>query len=211
LSRQSARDPSRNRDSFAAMTNPCATEHLQQIRIRPAREDEAEQLRSVERIASQRFRAIGLDRLSDIEPIGKAVFEQAAREKRLLVADILTKTPPPGTAAGFALFGFLDKQPHILELDVLPEHAGQRVGKRLIDAVVEATAAHEDRIWITLTTFRDVPWNAPYYRRLGFEVIDDKDLGEALAACLERERKSLTARGFGARVAMRRRLRKLCP
>jgi hypothetical protein len=43
-----------------------------------------------------------------------------------------------------------------------------------------------------LTTFRDVPWNAPYYRRLGFE----------LAALVEREDARIP--GDAPRVAMSR-------
>jgi hypothetical protein len=32
---------------------------------------------------------------------------------------------------------------------------------------------------VTLTTFRDVPWNAPYYERLGFQAIADNSPGLA--------------------------------
>ncbi len=40
---------------------------------------------------------------------------------------------------------------------------------------------------MTLTTYRDVPWNAPYYARLGFEVVADEDLGPGLRAVRELE------------------------
>ena len=40
---------------------------------------------------------------------------------------------------------------------------------------------------VTLTTFRDVPWNAPFYRRLGFEVLDPEDLTPGLAAAFADE------------------------
>jgi hypothetical protein len=29
---------------------------------------------------------------------------------------------------------------------------------------------------VTLTTFRDVPWNAPYYQRCGFRILDDGEI-----------------------------------
>lgn len=40
---------------------------------------------------------------------------------------------------------------------------------------------------MTLTTFRDVPWNAPFYARRGFELLDDTTIGERLQTILEKE------------------------
>ena len=53
---------------------------------------------------------------------------------------------------------------------------------------------------VTLTTFRDVPWNAPFYRRVGFEVVDDPTPGLAAVRAAERAE---GLDGFGPRVAMR--------
>ena len=36
-------------------------------------------------------------------------------------------------------------------------------------------AMAEARPTLTLTTFRDVPWNAPYYERMGFVVFEPAD------------------------------------
>jgi len=40
---------------------------------------------------------------------------------------------------------------------------------------------------VTLTTFRDVPWNAPFYRRLGFEEIPAADLHPELREIMDEE------------------------
>ncbi len=40
---------------------------------------------------------------------------------------------------------------------------------------------------LTLTTFAHVPWNAPYYVRCGFRVLDDAELTPGLRAIRERE------------------------
>jgi hypothetical protein len=40
---------------------------------------------------------------------------------------------------------------------------------------------------VTLTTFRDVPWNAPFYTRLGFAMLDELTLPAGLAAKREQE------------------------
>ncbi|ANF59290.1 hypothetical protein [Halotalea alkalilenta] len=53
---------------------------------------------------------------------------------------------------------------------------------------------------LTLTTFRDVPFNAPFYRRLGFDIVTDERSGERLAQLLESERQ----RGFERRCAIRK-------
>ena len=54
---------------------------------------------------------------------------------------------------------------------------------------------------MTLTTFRDVPWNGPYYERCGFRVVEPGELGPGL----RRIRAAEVARGLDAepRVAMR--------
>jgi len=45
------------------------------------------------------------------------------------------------------------------------------------------TRAAQDRIAeVVLSTFRDAPWNAPYYTRLGFLIIDDASLDDTLRA-----------------------------
>jgi cysteinyl-tRNA synthetase len=57
---------------------------------------------------------------------------------------------------------------------------------------------------ITLTTFSDVPWNMPFYERLGFRVISPTELSRALRSVLNDEAR----RGLdpARRVAMRREL-----
>ena len=66
----------------------------------------------------------------------------------------------------------------------------------------------EGRAALTLTTFRDVPWNAPYYRRLGFAVLASADQGPQLRALVARE--AATIPGGAPRVAMRRAVRPPC-
>ncbi|CAN5517152.1 GNAT family N-acetyltransferase [soil metagenome] len=55
-------------------------------------------------------------------------------------------------------------------------------------AAFVASWAHEKGLdGLTLTTFRDVPWNAPYYRRLGFTDLPDTEWGPHLRAKVARE------------------------
>jgi hypothetical protein len=55
---------------------------------------------------------------------------------------------------------------------------------------------------VTLTTYRDVPWNGPLWARYGFGVIGERDHGSEPAAIRAEERR----RGLDVlpRLAMRR-------
>lgn len=77
---------------------------------------------------------------------------------------------------GFVACCVLDGEGHVAELDVVPTHAGHKLGSRLIDRVAEWSQARGSRL-LTLTTYRDVPWNAPYYARLGFRERALSELG----------------------------------
>ena len=91
---------------------------------------------------------------------------------------------------------------HLEEIDVLPEHGRRGLGSRLVMAVCDWAESAGYRS-VTLTTFRDVPWNMPFYARLGFEVIPPGELSPALQSVVRDE----TRRGLDPtrRVAMRRR------
>jgi hypothetical protein len=40
---------------------------------------------------------------------------------------------------------------------------------------------------VTLTTFRDVPWNMPFYARLGFELVPTRELSAELVRIVAEE------------------------
>jgi len=90
---------------------------------------------------------------------------------------------------------------HLEEIDVHPSHARRGLGTRLVRTVID-WARDAGCSMVTLTTFRDVPWNLPFYRKLGFEEIPPHALSAALRAVVEDE----TRRGLdpSRRVVMRR-------
>ena len=90
---------------------------------------------------------------------------------------------------------------HLEEVDVHPEHGRRGLGRRLVLAACQ-WAATNGYSWVTLTTFREVPWNMPFYARLGFEEIPPEELTPALLSVVDDE----TRRGLdpSRRVAMRR-------
>ena len=66
--------------------------------------------------------------------------------------------------------GFLDRALHIHELDVSPAHGRRGLGRRLVAAAC-AFAKAEGAPAATLSTFREVPWNAPFYATAGFREV----------------------------------------
>ena len=103
------------------------------------------------------------------------------------------------TPIGFALVEATEDGWHLEEIDVHPDHGRKGVGAALVRAVCDA-ALQRSTGRVTLTTFRDVPWNEPFYARLGFQAIAPQDLSPALRARVQQE----AARGLPAnlRVAM---------
>ena len=94
----------------------------------------------------------------------------------------------------------LQESLHICEVSVCQSWQGKGVGRRLIQQVVEFALLEGVRS-VTLTTFREIAWNAPYYQRLGFSIVEASELTTDLASILQQEVNA----GFNAeqRCAMR--------
>ncbi len=161
--------------------------------VRPAGSRHLDQLPAIERAAATRFGdALPRSVLSHVTPV--ATLEAARLAGLLWVA-----LEPAGSPVGFAVASVHGRRVHLDELDVLPEHGRKGVGSALVEAV-EDYALNNGCVEITLTTFRDVPWNAPFYASVGFEVIPEQELDAELLRRLSDE----TALGLerSRRVAM---------
>lgn len=155
--------------------------------IRLSRRAELALLPDIEREASSLFagREAELGLLaSQLAPLtSREALEDASDDGRLWVA-----ADAQGWPVGFALVTDLGLFAHLGELDVLPEHGRKGLGSALIEAVCE-WAATRGFSAVTLSTFRDVPWNAPQYARRGFSVVAPEDLPPELVQIVEHERK----------------------
>lgn len=87
---------------------------------------------------------------------------------------------------------------HIVELAVAKEFQRRGLGRALLDFAIDAARARGLRA-ITLTTFRHVAWNAPFYARYGFVELRDSELDARLRQTLLAEE----GRGLRNRCAMR--------
>ena len=161
--------------------------------IRPALPADVLGLPAIEAAAGEAFRTVGMPEIADDPLPDVQQLKRHASDGRVRVATVSNEV------VGYALAGVRDGSAHLEQVSVHPDHAGQRIGADLIDAVTSwARDRGDDRL--TLTTFADVPWNAPYYRKLGFRALPDDALGPQLAAELSAERMRFTA----PRIAMAR-------
>ena len=148
--------------------------------IRRARPRELPKLSAIERSAGELFREVGLAEVADAEPTAVEVLESALNRRRLWVADCA------GEPVGFALATEVDGERHLLELSVRPDHARMGLGSWLLEVVRDEARRLGHRA-LTLTTYRDVAWNGPFYRRLGFVPVAREDAGPELAKIRQRE------------------------
>ncbi len=114
-----------------------------------------------------------------------------------LAADLLFVAIEQEAPAGFAVCEVVDGYLYLAELSVHPAHGRRGIGRRLVEHVV-AVCRSRALAGVTLTTFADMPWNAPFYRRLGF--VDDAHANE-LTHVREHVRAE-TAAGMSHRIGM---------
>lgn len=130
---------------------------------RDARPDEIDAIRALERASAQRFAGL-MDALAADEPTPTTVLAARSAVGGLVVA------VEDGTLAGFVMFRPVEDRLYVEQIDVLPAFAGRRIGAALLDEIARRARA-AGLAGLSLSTFREVPWNAPYYRRLGFSEV----------------------------------------
>ncbi|MFH8559895.1 GNAT family N-acetyltransferase [Streptomyces sp. NPDC017988] len=153
--------------------------------IRPATAAELPALQDIERAAGEAFRALGMDTVADDEPPTVAELERFRRAGRAWVAADEAGAPlayllsePLDEPAG-SRCAYIEHIEHIEQVTVHPRAARRGIGRALIDRLADRALA-EGRTALTLTTFTDVPWNAPYYARIGFRPLTEAELTPGL-------------------------------
>jgi ribosomal protein S18 acetylase RimI-like enzyme len=131
---------------------------------------QAARLREIERAAGARFRTIGMEDIADGDVTPASILEARAAIGQLYVA-----IDKAGIVAGFLIWSAKDGLAYIEEVSVHPDHAGHRLAARMIDQLADDVKGRHAAL--TLATFRDVDWNAPYYARLGFIELQHKAVG----------------------------------
>jgi GNAT superfamily N-acetyltransferase len=127
-------------------------------------------------------RAADLKHIAAIEDSGVPQFEEAFGDlagdplaspapsggERLDAPGFLLVVGPVGEPFGFAHVEVVEGFAHLAQISVRPEMTRRGYGAALLRAAMrESWQLGYDRL--SLTTYRDVPWNGPFYRSLGFE------------------------------------------
>ena len=147
------------------------------MRIRPATPADFDDLARIEVAAGQLFRAIGMDAVADDDPPSG---DELAAAAAILVAEV------EDVPVGYAWIDLVDDHAHLEQVSVLPEHGGQGIGTALLDAVCEWARDRGDSA-VTLTTFRDVAFNAALYAKRGFAAVPEAEWSPGIRAVVAEE------------------------
>ena len=161
------------------------------ITVRPTRPGDVTALPAIEHAAGERSGITRNSRLAEGDIIS-AEQHLGYAERGLSWLALANELP-----VGFILAETHVSSLFIVELSVHLDWQGK--GSADGSSPVSLTGPAKGLASLTLTTFRDVPWNAPFYARLGFEMIT------TLTPELREKREEETAHGlaYDARCAMR--------
>jgi GNAT superfamily N-acetyltransferase len=152
------------------------------LNIREARVDDIPSLIEIERAASEMFRSLSMDFVADDDPGSLAELAPYVDGGRAFVS-----TDEADAPVAYIILDAVDGAAHIEQVSVHPNNARRGIGRTLIDRAV-AWAREQKLRSLTLTAYLDVPWNAPYYRRLGFRHLSPHEETPGLRQIKDRER-----------------------
>ena len=151
------------------------------ISIRLATVDDAAILPDIERSAAKAFLAI-----AGLEWIASGTV-MSAEQHRIYIDEGTVWVAATGKRCfGFVTTAIYGDALHIIELSVEDGHQGKGVGRHLLETAKEY-ATKNGLAALTLTTFRDLPFNERFYQKLGYQTLEETTLPERLAGILRSE------------------------
>jgi GNAT superfamily N-acetyltransferase len=164
--------------------------------IRKARFADIPFLEPVERSAAEIFRSANLDFLVDGSTVDPKILAGMIEASHLWVAcDFMDY--PIGFSGGEQIEGNF----HLVEISVAQDFQGKGVGRALMERM-ETDVKREGFKSMTLTTYRGLAWNGPWYSRMGFVEVRADEMGRSYLSILEGER--LHGFDMAARCVMRK-------
>ncbi|MFI1971801.1 GNAT family N-acetyltransferase [Streptomyces cinnamoneus] len=151
------------------------------MRMRAVRLDELSLLQDIERAAGQCFLDVGMPEIAHDEPFPLGELRRYHQAGLAWVAADDADDP-----VAYLVADRVDGNLHVEQVSVHPGSARRGLGRALLDHLADH-AASEGVPALTLTTFTEVPWNAPYYARCGFRLLDDDQLTPGLREIRRRE------------------------
>jgi GNAT superfamily N-acetyltransferase len=138
--------------------------------IRSARVEELPLLGHIEQSAASLFLDTPYAFLVNAAPLPLDFVQQQFRSGRVWVAVDLHEE-----VVGYAIAREVDDTLYLQQIDVEPEHGRRGIGSALVNTVCLWARQQGYKI-VSLSTFRDIPWNAPFYSKLGFHPVDEAEL-----------------------------------
>jgi ribosomal protein S18 acetylase RimI-like enzyme len=153
-------------------------EFKSRYKIRSARKSELHLLADIERSAGILFSDTVYSFLVSAEPLHLNFVERQFDLGLVWVAvdclaDGLHQRDDP--VVGYAIAAEVDDTLYLQQIDVAPHHGRRGIGSRLVGAVCALAKERGYRL-VSLSTFRDIPWNAPFYAKLGFRPLCESEL-----------------------------------
>ncbi|GEN60126.1 GNAT family N-acetyltransferase [Acetobacter nitrogenifigens] len=149
--------------------------------VRAGRETDAPLLPDVERSAAQAFLQVpGLEWIAADDVTSEAEHRAAIRAGASWVAEISREL------VGFAVATEVGDALHLEELSVRFDAQGRGVGAALMRNVIDFAVLRRRSV-VTLTTFRDLPFNEAFYSRFGFLTLTRDRLSARLRDILSQE------------------------
>lgn len=149
--------------------------------IREAIDKDADFLPAIDSSSAQLFKTIPTYAwIAEAQPMPLEKHQSFIAEDKVWVSE------HAGELVGFIIAKAHGSYLHIYELSVDYAHQRQGIGSALIERVYQYALGRHYR-YLSLTTFREIPWNAPFYSQLGFQFILQDQLPTWLVAILARE------------------------
>lgn len=156
---------------------------MRQVIFRGPRNDELSGLVELERAAQATFgEPGGIPEIADDEPRPVEWLRRFTPHGRVWVVLDDGDDVPVGYLVAEPVDGCL----HVEQVSVHPRAARRGFGRALVEHVAGLARAGGVPA-LTLTTFAEVPWNAPYYERIGFRVVPDAELTPGLRRIVDAE------------------------
>lgn len=137
--------------------------------IRPARLDEVERLGRIEAGASGLF--AGTDVCADLNGL---IYDPDELAQLIDQGQVWAASFEDDIPVGFVILLKMEDVLHDEELDVLPEFGRRGIGTALLKHACR-WAIENGFSTAILSTFRDIPWNAPFYHKHGFRIFGPRE------------------------------------
>ena len=150
------------------------------LEIRRAVADDIDTMLTIGQRADRLFADHGFPQIAALPPMPKCVFQDfvLGNDAWLATCD--------AAPAGFAIAGQAAGNYWLKEIAVDPALGRQGIGTALLSVVLDHARA-EGRGTVFLSTFRDVPFNRPFYERCGFTEIEPESAAPGLREQFLRE------------------------